>query len=330
MKKMKLTENDNIYFNKTGNKLLMKQILFICFLIEYLFLIILFLLIFILNLLFTRLNTKNFKEMNITRDVIFIQYNYLSLFLIDYFISVLSNEVLTIENDYIENLNTCHKKYNKTSKIRNVFDDILSCYPSIKIQIDEIVNGKINKNLGNMKKLLLKRNDENFCEIFSNYFLDNLDNKYMPNLTFLYSINDTNIYNECINIGGGLNKKGLDTAISTIYENIYNYYNDFENDLNRTEKSNLNRLNNDFLYAIQFENTKIFRKIIIIYYITFLKDFDILFDKLKDYENIMFSIEIILLLLIELFLLYNIQNYWKEVNEVEFFNDSVLNTIIFN
>ena len=329
-KKMKLTDNDTIYFNKTGNKLLMKQILFIYFLIEYLFLIILFLLIFIINLLFTRLNTKNFKEMNITRDVIFIQYNYLSLFLIDYFISVLSNEVLTIENGYIENLNTCHKKYNKTTKIRNVFDDIVSCYSSIKIQIDEIVNGKINKNLGNMEKLLLKRNDENFCRIYSNYFIDNLDNEYMPNLTFLYSMNETELFNECINMGGGLNKEGLDTAISTIYEHIVNYYNDFENDLNRTEESNLNRLNYEFLYAIQFENTRIFNKITVIYYVTFLKDFNTLFKKLKKFENLMFSFEIIIILIIEIFFIINIHKFWKEIREVDFFNNCVLNTIIFN
>ena len=329
-KKIKLNENDITYFNKTGNKLLNKQIIFLCFLIEYLILIILFLLIFIINLLFTRLNTKNFKEMNITRDIIFIQYNYLSLFLIDYFISVLSNEVLTIENDYIENLNTCHKNLNKTSKIRNVFDDILSCYSPVKNQIDEIVNGKINKNLDNMKKLLLKRNDDNFCGIYSNYFIDNLDNEYMPNLTFLYSMNETELYNECINMGGGLNKKGLDTAISTIYENIINYYNDFENDLNRTEESNLNRLNYEFLYAIQFETTRVFNKITVIYYITFLKDFNILFKKLKKFENLMFSFEIIIIIIIELFFIINIHNFWKEIREVDFFNNCVLNTIIFN
>jgi hypothetical protein len=329
-KKIKLNENDITYFNKTGNKLLNKQIIFLCFLIEYLILIILFLLIFIINLLFTRLNTKNFKEMNITRDIIFIQYNYLSLFLIDYFISVLSNEVLTIENDYIENLNTCHKNLNKTSKIRNVFDDILSCYSPVKNQIDEIVNGKINKNLDNMKKLLLKRNDDNFCGIYSNYFIDNLDNEYMPNLTFLYSMNETELYNECINMGGGLNKKGLDTAISTIYENIINYYNDFENDINRTEESNLNRLNYEFLYAIQFETTRVFNKITVIYYITFLKDFNILFKKLKKFENLIFSFEIIIIIIIELFFIINVHNFWKEIREVDFFNNCVLNTIIFN
>ena len=43
-----------------------------------------------------------------------------------------------------------------------------------------------------------------------------------------------------------------------------------------------------------------------------------------------FIIEFLLILIIQLFLIFNIHNYWKEVNEVEFFNDSVLNTIIFN
>ena len=329
-KKIQLEKNDISYFNKSGNKLLSKPILFFYFLIEFMVLIILNLICFILNLYMTRKNTKNFKEMNITRDYLFIQYNYLSLFLINYFISVLSNDVITIENDYIENLKACHNQKLEKSTKRKVFDDILSCYPTVKNKVDEILNGKINKNLGNMKKILLTRNDENFCEFYSNFFLNNLHDKYMPNLTFLYSTNETHLYSECINIGGGLNKKGLDAAISTIYENIINFYYDFENDLNRTEESNLNRLNNEFLYAIQFENTKIFRKLIIIYYITFLKDFDILFDKLKKYENMIFIIEFLLILIIQLFLIFNIHNYWKEVNEVEFFNDSVLNTIIFN
>ena len=74
-------------------------------------------------------------------------------------------------------------------------------------------------------------------------------------------------------IGNGINLKGYNVAIDTIYQTLLSYYEDFMND-NRTEESNLKRVNDNIFEASLFENVKITRKLSIIYLTVFNKDFN--------------------------------------------------------
>ena len=84
-------------------------------------------------------------------------------------------------------------------------------------------------------------------------------------------------------------------------------YNDFVKDLNRTEISNYERLNNDYVLIFQGEVSKIIRKISLGYVINFNIDYQNMKDKIVTNE---------LFLMVSIFI-------------SSFFNDCVLNTILF-
>jgi hypothetical protein len=138
-----------------------------------------------------------------------------------------------------------------------------------------------------------------------------------------------NLYKECVDIGGGINNKGITTVVNLIYNNMIILYNDFIKDTNRTSESNLNRLNNNLLLSFQNEISRIMRKIPICLYINFYWDFENITYLIFRNEWILFLIQIIVFFIIGLNYFYNLTCLTNDNAKIEFFNECLINTIIF-
>ena len=141
--------------------------------------------------------------------------------------------------------------------------------------MDLYASGSLNNNLKNTKNFLRKIHSNDFCITYSEFLSQNKENPIIGNLTYLKLVTNESLYSECVQIGNGLNLKGFDVAVETIYNTILSFYNDFLKD-NRTELSNLNRIKNSFFESCLVEIPRILRKIDIMFLINFNWDFDLI------------------------------------------------------
>ena len=132
-----------------------------------------------------------------------------------------------------------------------------------------------------------------------------------------------------MNIGGNLNSKGFKIAKETIFQLMVDNYNDFVKDLNRTEISNYERLNNDYVLIFQGEVSKIIRKISLGYVINFNIDYQNIKDKIVTNELFLMVSIFISSFFIGFFYIIYVKSICESISYIDFFNDCVLNTILF-
>jgi len=106
-------------------------------------------------------------------------------------------------------------------------------------------------------------------------------------------------------------------------------YNDFINDLNRTEISNYERLNNEYILIFQIEIARIIRKISLGYIINFNIDFKNIQDIIVIKELILMVCIVISSFFIGFFYIIYVKSICESISYIDFFNDCVLNTILF-
>ena len=323
-------EKKEIKFIQGGYKLLNKPFLYISFFIELIIFMNIFVCIAVIEIVISKINNNMLKSVIQTRNDIFQQFNFIAEMFIIYLLSIINNEEVIIS--YIGNdlSYSCQESLKlKDNKEKNIYNYLNLCYPSIKEGFDNITLGKIDKKLKNTRKFHLLINTENFCKEYSYFLINNKYDNSIPDLIYLQSLDFEHIYNECKNIGNGFNSKGLTTSFESIFQVLTNYYKDFIKDDNRTEISNVDRLNNNYFLNIQVEIERVLRKVIVCYYIAFNWDYnDIEKVMIRNKYLIYIAMFLIIILTISVYS-YNMHVFSEELKTIQFFNDCINNTILF-
>ena len=319
-------EKENVFQKKyvlNGKTLLNKPYLYFNFLLFLFIMIILNISIASIQIFLSITFINNTKSMIQMEYDIFLFLKYNIQFVFFYGFILLKNEPLIFYyqgNEFTSDCETLnsHMQINYT---HNIFIESQTCYSIIKSRLEKIPSGKINKYLIKLKKIHEQFYSNNFCSKFSNYIIENKENIEIMQFINLTRYSNESLYNECIHIGNGINLKGYNVAIDTIYQTLLSYYEDFLND-NRTEESNLKRVNDYIFKASLFENVKITRKLSIIYLTVFNKDFNYYREEIILGESIIFFVQIIVMLIITV-------QFGKENEKVNFFNKCLINSILY-
>ena len=313
-----------------GKTLLNKPYLYFNFLLFLFIMIIINISIASIQILLSITFINNTKSMIQMEYDIFLFLKYNIQFVFFYGFILLKNEPLIFYyqgNEFTSDCETLnsHMQINYT---HNIFIESQTCYSIIKSRLEKIPSGKINKHLIKLKKIHEQFYSNNFCSKFSNYIIENKENIEIMQFINLTRYSNESLYNECIHIGNGINLKGYNVAIDTIYQTLLSYYEDFLND-NRTEESNLKRVNDYIFKASLFENVKITRKLSIIYLTVFNKDFNYYREEIILGESIIFFVQIIVMLIITVIYIGNLKQFGKENEKVNFFNKCLINSILY-
>jgi hypothetical protein len=162
----------------------------------------------------------------------------------------------------------------KKAEIRNdtnsYFDGFKSEYFYYVDQFNQMKHNNMNE-LVNLASIENSLDDVNFCEVLSNY-TDNIPN--------------------CSSILGGINKKGYNVMLDTIYNNLFFLYDDLKNNL-ESGFVNITHVNTNSIYLGLLENYKS-----VIYNLNFLFVENIISFSDEQIYNLKFSMLIIYILLI--------------------------------
>ena len=323
-------QEKEVKYIQGGYKLLNKPFLYVSFFIELIIFLLIFIIISVIEIVVSNINNSMYKSIIQTRNNIFQQFNFISELFIVYLLSVLTNEEIKVK--YIGNDNSypCKKSLEqKNVEIKNIYENIRLCYSSIKEGVDNITLGKIDSKLKHTRTFHLQINSENLCEIFSRFLIDNRNDSSIPDLVYLQTLDYDKVLYECENIGNGFNSKGLTTSFESIYQILSNKYKDFISDNIRTEISNLERLNQIYLQNIQVEIERVLRKIIVCYYIVFNWDYNHIEKNIIRNKSLIYIAMFINIIIIVIIYTYNIHVFSKDLKNIQFFSECIMNTILF-
>jgi len=216
-------EEEPFDFNKNGNKILQRPIAYLSFFLTILLLLLIFLVITIIQVIISKKDCKDLKNISTIRDNIFGVLKYQAQFLIDYEFTILYNEEITVNYKGIVNSYSCDEMKDGNT-YRYVFNDLVNCYQKLFETAKQIINRKDSKSLKEFNSLYQKLDTKKFCHYYGKYIIDFIDMDITPKLTYLEENSYDILYNECYNIGNGLNTEGLNTAFSTCHDSIISYY----------------------------------------------------------------------------------------------------------
>ena len=91
----------------------------------------------------------------------------------------------------------------------------------------------------------------------------------------------------------------------------------------------ITRFNDNHTLSVQIEVSRVFRKITLCLYISFLWDFDDIKKNMLIKERVLFIIQIISIILLLFVYNININKFYKDIERIEFFSDCVINTLLF-
>jgi len=323
-------EKKEVKFIQGGYKLLPKPFLYLNFFIELIIFMILFIIIAVIEIVISKINNNMLKSVIQTRNDIFQQFNFIAEMFIIYLLSIINNEEIIVSYIGSDLSYSCKDSLkHKYNKEKNIYNYLNLCYPSIKEGFDNITLGKIDKKLKHTRKFHLLINTENFCNEYSNFLINNKFDYSIPDLVYLQSLQLDHIYNECENIGNGFNSKGLTTAFESIFQVLTNHYKDFKKDNNRTEISNIERLNNNYITNIQVEIERVLRKVIVCYYIVFNWDYNKIEEIMIRNKFLIYIVIFLIIILTISVYSYNMHIFSEELKTIQFFNDCIINTILF-
>ena len=324
-------KDNNLKFKnvQNGKRLLEKPILFFNF----------FLILFILTLIFIGVSAiqiflsvqTNYIINKICLSLydIFIYAKYINGIVFIYGLTILKNEEIIFEFETNEWNYNCEKfEPNFDYKKHYIFKEISKCFLEIQKRVELFALMKVNKNYQNMIKFQKKVFSNEFCKTYAEFMTKNKYDPSIPKLYYLSNLSYEELYEECILVGNGLNLKGFNIAIESIYSTIVSYYNDFLKD-NRTEKSNLARTKDTFFGACLIELPRVLRKMILNILINFNWDINYIKKSLLFKEGCFFAIEIAFMLVSSIFYISNLKKFGTERENVEFFNTCIINSILF-
>ena len=314
----------------TGKKLLEKPILYFNFLLFLFIMIICFISVTLMQIILSIKIINTTKSITDTEYDIFLFLKYNTQIVFFYGLMVLKNNPINFEyvaNKYTSDCTNVKTKMTNTN-IHNIFEELQICYIPIKSKLEQIPSGNINKHLVNVKRIHSNFYSKKFCETFASFLVENKDNKFINELSYLDNDTYESLYYDCTNLGNGINSEGYNTAIDTISNTLFSYYEDFIIE-NRTAKSNLERLNDSFFITCILETMKITKKLSIIYFVLFQKDFENYKHYINKLESLLFIIQIIVMLIITISYIIHLKKFEKETEKVNFFNKCLINSILY-
>ena len=316
-------------FVQNGKKLVDKPILYFNFLIILFMLTISFIGVSLVQI-YVSINTINILKSVVVSLINFFRYSkYVSELVYLYGLSILKNEEIILNIELTKWNYDCEEAYKFIElKGHNIFDELTICFEGIIKKMDLYASGSLNSNLKHTKKFLRKIFSNDFCKTYSEFLSENKDNPILGELANLKSITNESLYEECVLIGNGINLKGLDVAIETIYNTIVSLYKDFIKD-NRTELSNLKRIQDTFFESCFIEIPRILRKIDFMFLLNFNWDFDIVKNNTLFNIIVFFFLELILMLASTISFILQIKKFESEREISEFFNNCVINSILY-
>ena len=323
---IKEDEETTLRFNQNGHKLMKMGIMNSTFLIQLITIIIIFIGLSIIQIILSIRDKNMYISILKTESSVYQNYNYITQFVLTYELSVLSNKEITVNFKGYDFSYPCDL-IDKNVEEYNLFNCLKLCYPKILEEVNKVGSGNINKNLKLVRELRNNFLSENFCESLATFISNNTE--YFPKLGYLSQESYLKTLNDCKSIGYNLNSKGLPTAIDSIYELITTYYNDFLSDTNKNEDSNFKRISDLNLYISEIEISKMIRKAALCYYVCFKYDFNKVQNVAIQNETITFIGLIILIVSICILFLIYINNLSKENDEIDFFYNIILNTILY-
>ncbi len=334
--KNQLIKNDKDYeiqkkYLSTGKTLLNKPNLYFNFLFFLFIMILVSIGIAVIQIILSINFINNTKSMIQMQYNIFLFLKYNIQIVIYYGLIVLKNEPLVFyyqANEYTRDCEPIDKEM-KANYAHSIFVESQTCYQTLKNILGKIPSGKINTNLIELSKIHNKFYSNEFCVTYSEFIIEHKNDNEIKELRYLTNVTYENLYSECTNIGNGINSKGYNIAIDIIHQSLKSYYDDFINDNNRNEESNLKRINDELFLASLIENVEITKKLSIIYLIVFNKDFDKFRNTVIFIETILFIIQIIIMLVITISYIINLKRFEREIEKVNFFNKCLINSILY-
>ena len=314
----------------TGKNLLEKPILYFNFLLFLFIMIICFISVASLQILLSIKIINTTKSVTQTENEIFLYLKYNTQIVFLYGLMILKNEPIIFDykaNKYTSDCNNVNEEMTN-SNLHNVFEELQICYFSIKTKLDAIPSGIINKHLVLVKNIHTKFFSNKFCETFAKFIIENKDNDYIKELSYLVDDTYDSLYYDCSNLGNGINSEGYNNAIDTISNTLISYYEDFIHE-KRSEKSNFERLNDPFFLTCILETMKITKKLSVIYFILFSKDFDNYRVYIIKIESLLFITQIIVMLIITISYIIHLKKFESETEKVDFFNKCLINSILY-
>ena len=326
---MKAEHDTKFRFIQNGKRLLDRPILYFNFLLLLFLLTISFIGISVVQI-FISIHTINLLKSVVISLINFFRYSkYTTELVYLYGLSILKNEEIKIDVELTKYDYDCEEAYKFTNlKSHTIFNELITCFDGIKKKMDLYASGDLNYKLQNTRKFLKKLYSNDFCITYSEFLSKNKDNPILGGLIYLNSITNESLYYECVHIGNGLNLKGFNIAIDTIYTTIVSYYNDFVKD-NRSEISNLRRIKDKFFATCFIEIPRILRKVDIMFLINFNWDFDVIKKNTLFNTIIFFFLELILMLASTISFITQIKKFERERETSEFFNNCVINSILY-
>ena len=321
-------EKDNNIFSN-GKNLLEKPNLYFNFITFLFIMIIINIIISSIQILLSINSINNTKSMvKIQHNIfLFLKYNVQIVFF--YGLTVLKNEPLIFNYQINKYTSDCSNNNLILNLNHNIFIETQFCYLKIKKDLENILSWKINYKSKNLKEVNQKIYSNDFCKFYSEFFIINKNYSEIKELSYLNNLTYIQLYNECINVGNGINLKGYNNAIESIYQTLISYYEEFINKNNRSEEYNFLKINDFFFQSSLIENSEITKKISIIYFIAFKKDFKSFRKTIVLIESVIFFFQIFIMIIISIIYIIYLKKFEREIEKVIFFNKCLINSILY-
>ena len=316
----------------TGNKLLSKPLLY-CGL--FLTLIFLGLILIVLGALYYYYSfglVDSFTSIMTTFRSLFAEIKFLHEMELDFLMSILRNEeFITYYNStpYSYICGELENQYKENIYIHEMFLELSGCFPSFKPIVDTLVLGTSDKRMVNLINFQKQIQGKNFCENYAKYLSSNKNHKILNDIKLIKNVTYESLYSECRNIGDGLNNEGFQTVVISLYTTLNTLYNNFKDNNNRTEKYNLELLNDKDFIMLQLETYYLFSKMSICYYLIMNEDMESAHVIALRIESILLILQFIIMITAIGVYFYNVIKYRTEVTSIDFFNKCILHMILF-
>ena len=325
-------DNNNQSNGMSGNKLLDKPILY-CGL--FLTLILLGVVLIILGGIYYHYSfglVNSFVSIMTTFRSLFAEIKFLHEMELDFLMSILRNEEFTTiyeSTPYSYICGDLENQYKEGINFHEMFLELSGCFPSFKPIVDTLILGTSDKKMANLIKFQEETEGKNFCENYAKFLFNNKNDFRLNDIKLIKNVTYESLYNECKNIGNGLNNEGFQTVIISLYTTLNTLYSNFKDNENRTEAYNIGILNDKDFIMLQLETYYLFSKMSICYYLIMNKDMEYAHEIALKLETILLCLQLIIILSAITIYFYNVIKYSAEVSSIDFFNKCILHMILF-
>ena len=251
---------------------------------------------------------------------------------LDFLMSILRNEEFTTiyeSTPYSYICGDLENQYKEGINFHEMFLELSGCFPSFKPIVDTLILGTSDKKMANLIKFQEETEGKNFCENYAKFLFNNKNDFRLNDIKLIKNVTYESLYNECKNIGNGLNNEGFQTVIISLYTTLNTLYSNFKDNENRTEAYNIGILNDKDFIMLQLETYYLFSKMSICYYLIMNKDMEYAHEIALKLETILLCLQLIIILSAITIYFYNVIKYSAEVSSIDFFNKCILHMILF-